>query len=356
MLEQSTSLQKIQIVCCEQGWIVEKIAQQYRAELMAEYEVPDIYFLRDGFSEVVPTANIILSFIYLRAMYVKGSMNIAYVTHVDRYWKALLVILMANKGYSFIVMSTDTESYLKKLLGARARVVTINPQSIHFNKNSLVKKIRVGLFFRFYSDNRKNKGAVEGLLEIANRHPNLLEIVTYGSGFSRLRDAYKNISISINEEEFDAKIYKELMLSCNYIIYFGRDEGAYSILDSAILGVPVLAIDQGFHRDLILPIGSRLFRDEGELLEFFSGIVDASSDKKSSKSILEGVRELIDTPNCNSVSILRLVTIPFTHNKFLNKNGNIGETFYVFFAYLAKKYLPNGVKLRIIKMKRTRGS
>lgn len=356
MLEQSTQLRKIQIVCCEQGWIVEKIAQQYRTELMAEYEVPDIYFLRDGFSEAVPTANIILSFIYLRAKYIKESLNITYVTHVDRYWKAWLVILMANKGYSFIVMSTDTESYLKKLLGARARVVTINPESIHFNKNNLAKKIRVGLFFRFYSDDRKNIGAVERLLEIANRHPNLLEIVTYGAGFTRLRDVYKNISISVNEAEFDAKIYQELILSCSYVIYFGRDEGAYSILDSAILGVPVLAIDQGFHKDLILPVGSRLFQNEGELLEFLSGVADASSEKKRSKSILEGVGELIDMPKTSSVSILRLIIVPFTRNKFLNKNGNISETFYVFFAYLAKKYLPDWVKLRIIKMKSTHGS
>ena len=50
--------------------------------------------------------------------------------------------------------------------------------------------------------------------------------------------------------EFDKHIYKQLMPSLDYWLYYGFDEGAMGYLDALAAGVKTIATPQGFHLDI----------------------------------------------------------------------------------------------------------
>jgi hypothetical protein len=50
--------------------------------------------------------------------------------------------------------------------------------------------------------------------------------------------------------EFNLEIYKEILPKHDYLLYFGKDEGAMSVVDAKQVGLAVIAPLTGFHKEL----------------------------------------------------------------------------------------------------------
>ena len=64
---------------------------------------------------------------------------------------------------------------------------------------------------------------------------------------------------------------------CDYVRAYGKDEGYFSVLDATSLNIKILAIDQGFHRDLSLAKGSLLFSSHCQLNQYLKNLVSSFS-------------------------------------------------------------------------------
>ena len=246
---------QISIKAWDSSWIIAAIAKQWQNELSRiGHEVAIDYHGADR------TSQIHIHFIADDTRPIDGRLNIVFVTHLDFYWKILNCIRLYRKGASFVCMSKHTECVLRKFI-PRAEIFTITPQSLHFGSVPIPGKITFGLFFRLYDDNRKDRRAIEALVNTVAENSSKAKLLIYGSGFDSILSGKPTNSITyipIVPGQFNIKSYRSYLEMCDYVVHFGRDEGAISILDAATLSIPVLATDQGYHRDITLPTGSLL--------------------------------------------------------------------------------------------------
>jgi glycosyltransferase involved in cell wall biosynthesis len=286
---------RVSIKCGDRTWILGAWAKQWQNELSRNgYEVTIDYDGADRTSQI---------HIHLNPDYahpVDGRLNIVIVTHIDFYWKILNCIQLYRKGVSFICMSKHTESVLRRFM-PRAQIFTITPQSLHFGPIPIPKKITFGLFFRLYDDNRKNRSAIETLVNIVIEHSSKANLLIFGTGFENIlrgKPADSITYISISAEEFDVEAYRSYLRMCDYVVYFGRDEGAISVLDAATLGIPVLATDQGYHRDIPLPTGSLLLDTADAICKVIKQLIHSKSGEASMMT-LSGAIETSNGCRCN---------------------------------------------------------
>jgi len=246
---------QISIKAWDSSWIIAAIAKQWQNELSRiGHEVAIDYHGADR------TSQIHIHFIADDTRPIDGRLNIVFVTHLDFYWKILNCIRLYRKGASFVCMSKHTECVLRKFI-PRAEIFTITPQSLHFGSVPIPGKITFGLFFRLYDDNRKNRDAIATLVNTVAENSSKAKLLIYGAGFDSILSGKPTNSITyipIVPGQFNIKSYRSYLQMCDYVVHFGRDEGATSVLDAATLGIPVLATDQGYHRDITLPTGSLL--------------------------------------------------------------------------------------------------
>lgn len=269
---------KISIKARDSSWIIAAIAKQWQNELSRiGHEVAIDYPGADR------TSHIHIHFIADDAHLIDGRLNIVFVTHLDFYWKILNCIQLYRKGVSFVCMSKHTECVLRKFMPG-AQIFTITPQSLHFGSVPIPGKITFGLFFRLYDDDRKNRNAIETLVNTVAENTSKAKLLIYGAGFESILDGKSTNSITyipIVPGQFNIKSYRSYLELCDYVVHFGRDEGAISVLDAATVGIPVLATDQGYHRDIPLPAGSLLLDTADAINKVIKQLIHSKSGKVS---------------------------------------------------------------------------
>lgn len=301
----------IQIILDSTGWILEVLANQCYEELKAEngeFEVS----LKVGKGD--PGKDIYIHFIYLNAHIMPSATNIVYVTHVDRWHKAFRLVRLAHAGAHFVTMSVATRYLVSRYTGVNS-ITTQVPKSIHFNQDQTARCATFGIFSNLYPDQRKGDQAIKSFLSIIEKYPNA-QAILMGSGYENVLSTISESSYSYIKGEFNLENYRESLDKCDYVLYFGKDEGAISILDAATLNKPVIAIDQGYHSDISLPFYSRLCQSSDEMIETIENICQANNKHHQYvdwQRIIDGV--VVDNAQDKS-SLLRLLLIPFVKNEF----------------------------------------
>jgi glycosyltransferase involved in cell wall biosynthesis len=294
---------KVSIKARDRAWILAAMAEQWRNELSRSGHDVTV-----DFDSADHTSQIHIHFIADDALLVDGHVNVVVVTHIDFYWKILNCIQLYRKGVGFICLSKQTENTLKRFM-PRAQIFTVTPRSLHFGPIPIPKKITFGLFFRLYDDNRKNQSAIETLVNMVVEHSSMAHILIFGAGFENILGGKPTDAITyvpILAGNFDVESYRSYLRMCDYVVYFGRDEGAISVLDAATLGIPVLATDQGYHRDIPLPTGSLLLNTADAICQIIKQLIHSHSGK-TSEVTLNDIIEKDDGNRCSTLEYYILI-------------------------------------------------
>lgn len=301
---------KINIVVYERGWILESIAKSWLENLKKlNFQVSLSY----DYPKVVEDC-IYIHFIWFNACIVPGALNICYVTHMDSYWKIFKLVKLARKNVRFICMSSETKDLISKYTNSLISAYCI-PKSLHFGE---IKKFKItlGFFSRLQVDGRKNFLALRKLIDLAEKFPEKFSLIFYGDNYELLK-IKKSENIIVINSKFDAEEYHYYLRQCDYVVYLSFDEGAMSILDSATLGIPVLATNQGYHKDLQLPLGSFLFNDSIDIIRYLEDIY--CHDHTHSNNLPDIIRNL-DFPLKSQISLIKYFSLFFVHNNFISKS------------------------------------
>jgi len=250
------------------GWILEALANKCYTELKEDTRF-DVS-LKVGLGD--PGKDVYIHFIYLSAQVIPNAINIVYVTHVDRWYKAFRLIRLARSQAYFITMSTATQALVNRYVGP-VNIETQIPESLHFGYSAEHnKRVTFGLFFNIYPDERKNDKIIMDFLSIASNYLDTVHVIIMGYGYEKILKTNMHLSYEYINSEFDVETYKKNLDRCDYILHFGKDEGAISILDAATLDKPIIAIKQGYHDDMPLSIYSKLCQSPEEILNTVEGI------------------------------------------------------------------------------------
>jgi hypothetical protein len=263
---------RISILNYETGWVLDQISERLKSDLMCYNSVTI------DASDCIPAADVYIHVYYLKAVPIAGKINIFYVTHVDSRVKVLKIILLSRSSQAiFWCMSKQSADFLRKVI-PDSNIDFLFQKSFNFNVSQNVEKypLIVGLFFRIYSDGRKNKNAIKKLFRLALQYgSDEIRFVINGSGFNSIIEPGTKKYIQSYSESFCRSEYSGLMLTCDYVVAFGRDEGYVSVLDAAAAGVKVIAIAQGYHLDIRLAPGSILTRDADRIIQTIESILKA---------------------------------------------------------------------------------
>jgi glycosyltransferase involved in cell wall biosynthesis len=275
----------ISIINYDRGWILDRIAGELKLGLSSQYHV-NISSHSDS-----RNADIYIHMFYLDALPVKGGVNVYYVTHMDSRLKILKLIYLSRfQGSIFICMSKQAAAMLRYIM-PHVVVDCLPQKSFNFPGTGPRSKrpLIVGLFFRIYSDGRKNNKAINELFQIASKYSSGdIQFIINGAGFDFvLQDRHKSY-IKVHDEEFCRERYVELIKSCDYVLAFGKDEGYVSVLDAAAAGVKVIAIGQGYHLDICLPEGSMLVDDAQKINIAIESLI------KARRAIDSSYRDVLD--------------------------------------------------------------
>jgi len=214
---------------------------------------------------------------------VNGKPNIYLVTHIDSFSKLLCLCKLACVPNSqFITLSSEASNYLSYFIKSSA-IRTWIPSTLHESFISAEPSknyrpgLRFGLFCRLYPDNRKSSRLISELLALFASSSSLL--IIYGSGYADHIKSHDTTNILLIDESFSLASYSKYLRSCDYILYPFWDEGAFSIVDSCSLNIPVIVSCQGFHKDLALPKYSIFTNSDDQFILLVSMILKSDSTR-----------------------------------------------------------------------------
>ena len=235
---------KICIVCIEEGWIFEKFANNLRDELTKMGHEAYIANQEDLTADI----NHIIPFYHLGQNFpLSNTIRTTMITHVDCLLKLDLIKWQLQNGTIGICMSSDTMNKLVSWGVPRDKICYVNPAHDEEIKPS---KIVIGITNRCYHkhDFRKRDDLILKVCEHLNAEYFKLKIM--GAGWNDIVKQIRDLGFEVEYyEEFDRAIYKELMPSLDYWLYYGFDEGAMGYLDALAAGVKTIATPQGYHLD-----------------------------------------------------------------------------------------------------------
>jgi hypothetical protein len=245
-----------------------------------------------------------------------SKINIIFITHVDNVRKKLKILFLSkNKNVFFFTLSNDTKILLSYVINKKFIFSSQFFPHLNIKKNN---KIRFGFFFRNYKDGRKNISLIKKIIYLISKSNNS-QIVIYGSGFDYL---HVNNKVKIIDKKFNKSEYLNLLNSCDYVVATGRDEGYVSVIDAASLGIKILAINQGYHKDFALPIGSLLAEDEIIFISILKSLLNVNI-KNELKTLDENLYFVIFNHNKDQISynanIFRSLFFLISKNKFAHQ-------------------------------------
>lgn len=235
---------RIRIVCTDGSWILGKFARKLQEELSRLGQEADIADEED------PVADVNHYVYYCDLVKIRKShhtVRTSMVTHVDCSLKADMIKFQTQNQVLCICMSSDTLNKLSAWGIQRNRMCYINPAQDGDMKPG---KIVLGITNRCYDgfDFRKRDNLI---LEVCRQlEPQFFKLKIMGSGWEEIVRQIRQLGFEAEYyAEFDRKIYKELMPSLDYWLYYGFDEGAMGYLDALAAGVKTICTPQGYHLD-----------------------------------------------------------------------------------------------------------
>lgn len=185
--------------------------------------------------------------IYFRfAVPSRASLTTVLVTHIDTGLKMKYCRWLRARGCVLICLSNQTAQILAKACSSSEGIVWVNPESL---TSDVKRKIRLIYFSNSYKDGRKREGMLLSVL--SSLDPAWLQLSLMGSGLDSLYSQIIELGIEVDyRRNFDVEFSKSALSTGDFLLYFGMDEGAMSVLDAMSAGVPVLASPTGFHLDI----------------------------------------------------------------------------------------------------------
>ena len=236
---------KIHIVYYDDSWIFGKFANKLKEELVKLGHEADISDKED------PAADVNHFIHYGRLGKICDKSNIirtTMITHIDCQLKLELIKYQAKNNVFGICMSADTLNKLSLWGVPREKLCYINPAQ---DGEIGPRKIVLGITNRSYHaiDFRKRDDLILKVFEHLDHCYFKLKIM--GAGWDEIVVQIRQMGFEVEYyNEFDKHIYKQLMPSLDYWLYYGFDEGAMGYLDALAAGVKTIATPQGFHLDI----------------------------------------------------------------------------------------------------------
>lgn len=233
---------RIRIICLDESWIIGKFARKLEEELIRLGQEVDVADEEDPLADVnhyVFYGD--LARIYKNCHTVRTSM----ITHIDCQTKKELIKFQAENGVFCICMSSEMVNRLSAWGIARDRLCYVNPAQ---DGEIEPKKIVLGITNKCHHDFRKKDDLI---LEVCRRLDScFFKLKIMGSGWDQIVEQIRELGFEVDYyAEFNREIYKELMPSLDYWIYYGFDEGAMGYLDALAAGVKTICTPQGYHLD-----------------------------------------------------------------------------------------------------------
>lgn len=235
---------KICIVYKNDGWIFGKFANMLQAELKKMGYEAKISQQEDLEADI----NHYISYGGLYSfLSVSNTVRTTMITHIDCTFKMDLIKYQAEHNATGICMSLDTMNKLVSWGVPRDKVCYVNPAQ---DGDVKPRKIVLGITNRCYhnQDFRKRDDLIVKVCERLNA--DFFKIKIMGSGWEDIIKQITGMGFEVEyHSEFDRTIYKDLISSLDYWIYYGFDEGAMGYLDALAAGVKTIATPQGYHLD-----------------------------------------------------------------------------------------------------------
>lgn len=235
---------RIRIICEDESWILGKFAHRLYEELGKLGQDVDISDVED------PTADVNHYIFYGDMTGIpnsRGTVRTSMVTHVDCSLKKDLIKFQTQNDVFCICMSSETVNKLSSWGIERDKLCYVNPAQ---DGEIEPRKIVLGITNRCYHgvDFRKRDDLI---LEVCRQlEPRFFKLRIMGSGWEEIICKLDQLGFEVDYyAEFDREIYKKLMPSLDYWIYYGFDEGAMGYLDALAAGVKTICTPQGYHLD-----------------------------------------------------------------------------------------------------------
>ncbi len=235
---------RIRIICMDESWIIGKFARRLCEELRKLGQDVDISNEEDPLADVNHyTFYGDLARIPNNHHTVRTSM----VTHIDCSVKKDLIKLQTQNHVLCICMSAETVNKLSSWGIERDQLCYVNPaQDGEIEPRKIVLGITNRCYYGF--DFRKRDDLI---LEVCKQlDSRFFKLRIMGSGWKEIVWKLEQLGFEVDYyTEFDREIYKKLMPSLDYWIYYGFDEGAMGYLDALAAGVKTICTPQGYHLD-----------------------------------------------------------------------------------------------------------
>ncbi len=235
---------RIRIVCTDESWILGKFARKLQEELGRMGQLADIADEEDPAADV----NHYVYYASLAKVYNDHrTVRTAMVTHVDCTLKIDLIRFQTHNRVLCICMSAETVNRLSAQGVERDWLCYVNPAQ---DGDVEPGKIVLGITNRCYGgfDFRKRDTLI---LEVCRElEPRFFMLKIMGSGWEQIVSQIRQMGFEVEYyPDFERDIYRKLMPSLDYWIYYGFDEGAMGYLDALAAGVQTICTPQGYHLD-----------------------------------------------------------------------------------------------------------
>lgn len=165
-----------------------------------------------------------------------GGVNTLMITHIFDGYKLDRVKEGMKTADCGICMSLETKDFLVSNGIDETKLEVILPAHDFLPR----KKKKVAIVTNVYPDGCKRENMYYELLKFLNREGiEEFEFQVMGSGW-----------LNADYDKFDHGNYLKILEACDYLLYFGVDEGAMSVLDARQVGLKTIAPLVGFHKEM----------------------------------------------------------------------------------------------------------
>lgn len=239
---------KINIICNDKGWILEKFANNLEENL----KKMKIEVKQSDFFDKEADVNHYISYGALSEAYhdhkFSNSIKTSMITHIDCSMKLKMIKMQSDYNTMGICMSRETMDKLAAYGIPREKICYINPAQDAIIKP---KKFTLGITHKTHTtiDHRKRTEVLLDICKEIDSHYFKFKIM--GSGWNEIVDKMRNMGFEVEYyAEFNYESYKELVPTLDYYLFFGYDEGSMGYLDALAAGVETIVTPQGFHLDI----------------------------------------------------------------------------------------------------------
>jgi hypothetical protein len=250
ILVSETNTQPLLTVCLvlkDHGWIIEKMAVRLAERLVASNVVAQISYLP---SPQVDINHWMIYYDFIGGMYGKNTLAI---THVDRPAKLHLLKQRLKRANLGICMSRMTLEELVLCGIPREKLCFISPAH---DVDVVPRRIVIGITSQIRPDGAKREGVLIKMAHTIRLDAFHFEIIgpRWEKVIPHLEAAGATVNYQAGAYQDDnsehLRIVRERMLSFDYYLYMGWDEGSMGTMEALAFGIPTIITPQGFHLDL----------------------------------------------------------------------------------------------------------